>query len=89
MRKYSLLVVMFLSVSCSDYRGSEWSPGNPIYPASTPGRVHGDERSQTQRYQDCLSSSRKAESKAERSRCSARSHYPDPDYVGVSFPLQF
>lgn len=90
MSKYGLSVVLILlSAGCSDYHGREWSPGEPVYPASTSGRIHGDERSQSQRYQDCLSSSRKADSKAERSRCADRSLRPDPDYVGLSFPLQF
>ncbi|MGD8108519.1 hypothetical protein ACQE32_18025 [Pantoea sp. FN0302] len=86
---FSAALMLVLCVSCSDYQGSSWTPGEAIYPASSQGRIHGDERSPSQRYNDCLSASKKADSKAERSRCTERSQHPDPDYVGVTVPLHF
>lgn len=91
MNRHSLSVAaaLLLCVSCSDYRDNGWFPGQPVYPNSSQGRIHGDERSQSQRYHNCLAASRHPLSKAERSRCADRSLRPDPDYVGISVPLRF
>ena len=85
----SAALMLLLCTSCSDYHTSSGSPGDATYPASSQGRIYGDERSQPERYNDCLAASRKADSKAERIRCKERSRQPDPDYVGVTIPLHF
>lgn len=85
----SAALILLFCTRCSDYHGSYGSSGNMPYPASSQGRIHGDERSPSQRYNGCLSASKKADSKSERSRCTEGSQHPDPDYVGVTVPLHF
>ena len=85
----SVAAAFLLCVSCSDYRDNGWFPDQSVSPDSSQGRIHGDERSQSQRYRDCLAASPHPRSKAERSRCENRSLRPDPDYVGISVPLRF
>lgn len=72
-----MLFLLSFLVGCSG-EGVTWS---------TP-RIHGDERSNMKRYQDCLANSKEKKSESVRTRCSLSAHYPDPDYVGVSFPVK-
>lgn len=85
----SVTLTLLFCASCSNYQGKDWQPGDAIYPASPQGRIHGDERSQSERYHQCLSASEKTNNKAARSRCLGQSLQPDPDYIGVTLPLYF
>lgn len=67
-------MVFMLLVGCST-NGVTWS---------TP-QIHGDNRSPSERYQDCLS----RKEKSERSKCYEKAKSPDPYYMGVSFPVKF
>jgi hypothetical protein len=90
MNRYSLPVALalLLCVSCSDYRDNDWQPGDAIYRTSPPGRIHGDERSQQQRYSDCISGTKRNDRAAQR-HCAQRSRTIDPDYHGITMPLYF
>lgn len=63
-------------VGCSG-EGATWS---------TP-QIHGDERSNMKRYQDCVANSKDKKSESIRTRCSLSARHPEPEYVGVSFPM--
>lgn len=60
MNRYSLTVVLslLLCISCSDYRDNDWQPGDAIYQTAPSGRIHGDERSQQERFSDCIAGSK-------------------------------
>lgn len=90
MNRYSLTVVLslLLCISCSDYRDNDWQPGDAIYQTAPSGRIHGDERSQQERFSDCIAGSKGNDSAAQR-HCAARSHTIDPNYLGITLPLHF
>ena len=77
MKKIALMFFALLT-GCSD--------GSVTF--STP-QVYEDERSQIERYKDCISLSRKGKSKSERARCADKARSADSDYKGVSLPINF
>ncbi|MFD1800997.1 hypothetical protein ACFSFZ_02105 [Mixta tenebrionis] len=82
------VICLLLLAGCSSERGWELGDSYPTDKNATP-RLHGDERSNAERYNDCVSSARNKTSKSTRVRCYDRAQRPDPDYIGVSFPMHF
>lgn len=78
MKKTLLIIWLSLLTGCSD-RSVNWP--TPV--------IHGDNRSEMQRYQDCLLNSKNSEKRSERARCTDESQFPDPGYRGISFPINF
>lgn len=88
MKKLIFVAFIFIGGCSSEGGYTENSYPSPPTQQPTP-RIHGDERSNLQRYNDCLSASKKSTSKSERARCFDRSQRADPDYWGVTFPMNF
>lgn len=78
MKTIIIMVFFTLLAGCSS-DGITWS--SP--------QVHGDDRSQSERYRDCMSNAKNSEKREVQSRCHRRSTSPDPDYKRVSFPISF
>ena len=78
MKTIIMMVLFTLLTGCSS-DGVTWS--SP--------QVNGDDRSQSERYRDCISNTKNSEKREARARCHRRSTYPDPDYKSVSFPISF
>lgn len=78
MQNVRLMILVMLLGGCSNEGINGLAP-----------RIHGDERSVSERYQRCISGNKRQESRSERVRCAEESRHPDPDYIGVSFPVIF
>ncbi len=73
-----MMVFFTLLAGCSS-DGITWSPP----------QVNGDDRSQSERYRDCISTAKNSDKREVQAKCHRRSMYPDPDYTRVSFPILF
>nr|WP_154325487.1 hypothetical protein [Pantoea sp. 201603H] len=90
MRYLSLSLFIVFLAGCSDH-GSTWKSAEDLYPGTSTGQIHGDKRTQSQRYQDCLRQARlikentgkHGDLKQHKLRCVSRSYQPDPDYMKV------